>query len=72
VEAERLGLVRMLRENGGGRDPGRMAAALRALSEQPRPSEVTVPGLLDGLGVIRARFAVLGRQAKLPLSEAAE
>ena len=72
VEAERLGLVRMLREDGGGRDPGRMAAALRALPEQPRPSEVTVPGLLDGLGVIRARFAVLGRQAKLPLSEAAE
>ena len=30
VEAERLGLVRTLREDEGGRDPARMAAALRA------------------------------------------
>jgi hypothetical protein len=27
-----------------------MAAALRALPEQGRPSDVVVPGLLDGLG----------------------
>ena len=72
AKAERLGLVRALCEDGGGRDPARMAAALRALPDQPRPSAVTVPGLLDGLDVIRARFAGLDHPAKLPLSEAAE
>ena len=61
VEAERLGLLRMLADDGRGRDPAAMAAALRALPNQPRPSSVVVPGLLDGLDVIRARFkAVLG------------
>jgi hypothetical protein len=34
-----------------------MAAALRALPTRNRPSEVVVPGLLDGLDVIRSRFA---------------
>jgi predicted glycosyltransferase len=56
VEAERLGLVRRLDGAHGERDPLRMAAALRALPAQPRPSEVVVPGLLDGLEVIRERF----------------
>jgi len=46
--AEALGLVGMLR-GGGRRDPRRMARALRALNGRPRPSEVVVPGLLDGL-----------------------
>jgi predicted glycosyltransferase len=55
--AERLGLARMLAENGNGRDPAAMAAALKALPSQPRPSEIVVPGLLDGLDVIRSRFA---------------
>lgn len=57
VEAERLGLVRMLCDSGGERDPRRMAQALRDLPAQPRPSEVVVPGLLDGFDVIRERFA---------------
>ena len=57
VAAERLGLVRMLAEERAARDPRRMAKALRALPHQPRPSDVTIPGLLDGLDVIRARFA---------------
>jgi len=57
VEAERLGLVRMLADGGAGRDPLRMAAALRELPFQARPSEVTVPGLLDGLEKIRERFS---------------
>jgi len=57
VEAGRRGLVRMLCEDGSGRDPAQMAAALSALPDQPRPSETVVPGLLDGLDVIRARFA---------------
>ncbi len=57
MEAERLGLVRALVENGDGRDPALMAAALRNLPAQNKPSDVVVPGLLDGLDVIRARFS---------------
>ncbi|CAA9305562.1 MAG: Mlr3248 protein, partial [uncultured Microvirga sp.] len=74
VEAERLGLARMLSEAGGERDPLRMAEALRALPEQPRPSEVTVPGLLAGLDAIRTRFGAMldtGRKGA-PFSLAAE
>jgi predicted glycosyltransferase len=74
VEAERLGLVRMLSEHRGRRDPLVMAQALRALPEQRRPSEVYIPGLLDGLDVIRARFArALDAPAVVhPLHQAAE
>jgi predicted glycosyltransferase len=74
VEAGRLGLVRMLSEEEGMRDPARMAEALRALPAQPRPSEVTIPGLLDGLDVIRTRFArAVGRpRVPRPLHQAAE
>ena len=57
IEAERLGLLRMLVEEESGRDPAQMAAALDRLPDQPRPSQVVIPGLLDGLDVIRARFA---------------
>ena len=39
-----------------GRDPQRMAAALRALPAQPEPSRVVVPGLLDGLDAVVARL----------------
>jgi predicted glycosyltransferase len=70
VEAERLGLVTMLSEDDAQRDPLRMAAALKALPTQPSPSQVVVPGLLDGLDVIRERFAAL--RAAPPLSFAAE
>jgi len=42
-----LGLVRMLRDDGR-RDPTQMATALRNLPQQRKPSEVVVPGLLDG------------------------
>jgi len=48
ARAQELGLVRMLREDCG-RDPATMVAALRQLPFQQRPSEVVVPGLLDGL-----------------------
>jgi len=48
AHAERLGLVRMLSDENG-RQPERMANALRALTTQPRPSAAVVPGLLDGL-----------------------
>ena len=46
--AAELGLVAML-EDDGSYDPAVMAAALRALPRQSRPSEVVVPGLLEGL-----------------------
>ncbi len=46
--AEALGLLRVLVDDGR-RDPASMATALRALPQQPAPSEVVVPGLLDGL-----------------------
>ncbi len=59
VEAERIGLVRMLSDYREPRTPERMAAALRALSSQPRPSEVVMPGVLDGLSRVRGRFKAL-------------
>ncbi|HYR33764.1 MAG TPA: hypothetical protein VEQ87_05690 [Burkholderiales bacterium] len=46
--AAELGLVNMLSDDGSY-DPSVMAAALRALPRQNRPSEVVVPGLLEGL-----------------------
>ena len=47
-QAEEFGLVRMLVDNGQ-RDAAQMAAALRHMPEQRRPSDVVVPGLLDGM-----------------------
>ncbi len=49
--AQQLGLAGMLVADDG-RSPERMAAALHALPNQPKPSEVRIPGLLDGLSVI--------------------
>jgi predicted glycosyltransferase len=49
--AEGMGLVRML-DDGQGRDPARMAAALRALPAMPPPRLARFPGFLDGLRVI--------------------
>ena len=46
--AEELGLVRMLSDEHG-RDRNAMAAALRGIASQLRPSDVVVPGLLEGL-----------------------
>ena len=43
-----LGLVSMLPDSGE-HDPRKMAAALLQLPQQKRPSEVVVPGLLDGM-----------------------
>jgi predicted glycosyltransferase len=45
--ARDLGLCAML-DDDGGRDPAAMATALRHLPQQRLPSEVVVPGLLDG------------------------
>ncbi len=46
--AQQIGLVNMLADDGV-RDPMAMADALRALPHQRPPSQVIVPGLLDGL-----------------------
>jgi predicted glycosyltransferase len=46
--AAELGLISMLTDDGTY-DPAVIAAALRALPRQNRPSEVVVPGLLEGL-----------------------
>ncbi len=54
--AERLGLARMLSDDGSY-DPQAMAAALRALPRQNTPSEVVVPGLLEGLTNVSRRVA---------------
>ena len=49
--ARNIGLVEMLDADGEkGRDPHAMATALRQLPQQGLPSDVVVPGLLDGLG----------------------
>jgi predicted glycosyltransferase len=49
--AQDLGLARMLAADGE-RAPRQMVAALRELPYQPKPSEVPIAGLLDGLSVI--------------------
>jgi predicted glycosyltransferase len=75
VEAERLGLVRMLSDRHESRTPSRMADALRGLAGQPRPSEVVIPGLLDGLDRVRERFTGLldARSRRIPsVDQAAE
>ena len=54
IRAERavkMGLVSML-DPAGERDPGQMAAALRALPHQPKPSTRQIPGLLAGHDII--------------------
>lgn len=50
--AERLGLIRMLHRDRDGDSPEVMARAIRGLVDQPRPSSIRVPGLLDGLDSI--------------------
>ena len=47
-QAQEAGLLTVL-EDDGIRDAKRMATALRQLPQQNRPSDVVVPGLLDGL-----------------------
>lgn len=49
--AEQLGLARMLMPEDTY-DAARMAAALHELPQQPKPSEVHIPGLLGGLSAI--------------------
>ena len=60
AKAESLGLVSML-PCDGPRPPEVMAAALRRLPQQNRPSDVLLPGLLDGLDVIHK---LIGKRLK--------
>jgi len=51
TRAQELGLVELLNPEGNG-DARIMAAALRALPRQNLPSDVMMPGLLDGLATV--------------------
>jgi predicted glycosyltransferase len=69
-KAAELGLVRMLPEDGA-HDPWIMATALRDLPQQPLPSAVVVPGLLDGLDNVHRlteRRIAIGRRPALRLA----
>jgi predicted glycosyltransferase len=50
--AAELGLVSVLADRGEGRDPARMTGALLHLLQQPPPSRVVIPGLLDGMASV--------------------
>ena len=66
--AAKLGLISMLADDGRY-DPTVMAAALRRLPSQNRPSEIVVPGLLEGLenvGRLVAPWIESAAQAELP------
>jgi len=52
-KAEELGLVTMLVDDCE-RDPKNMADAIRELPQKHRPSDVLIPGLLDGLSATNA------------------
>ena len=52
-QAERLGLTRMINPQLMD-DPSVMAAAIRDLPNQPRPSKALLPGMLDGLEQVAA------------------
>ncbi|HEX9463174.1 MAG TPA: glycosyltransferase [Alphaproteobacteria bacterium] len=69
--AQDFGLVSMLVDDGA-RDAAQMAAALRYLPQQQRPSEIVVPGLLDGMDNVHrlARRWLGGGEAerKMPAS----
>ena len=64
LRAQELGLAKVL-INDGQRARAKMAAALRAMPKQNLPSEVVVPGLLEGLfNVNRLMTPWLHRQAE--------
>ncbi|WP_298724721.1 glycosyltransferase [uncultured Ferrovibrio sp.] len=69
--AQELGLVRMLEDNGEY-DPTVMAAAIRNLPRQPLPSEVVIPGLLEGLDNVDRLVQPWLRPAKTPATNVVE
>jgi predicted glycosyltransferase len=60
--ARNVGLIEML-DADCGRDPHAMATALRQLPQQGLPSDVVVPGLLDGLPNV---WRLVGKQLAHP------
>lgn len=69
-KAQELGLVTMLVDDGE-RDPKRMADAIRELPQKPRPSNVRIPGLLDGLSATNAamnQWLSHPRRSRAPLT----
>ncbi|MCS6781516.1 MAG: hypothetical protein NZ555_17635, partial [Geminicoccaceae bacterium] len=64
----KLGLVAMLADDGRY-DPETMATAIRNLPRQKRPSEVVVPGLLEGLENV-ARLVAPWIEARSAAAEA--
>jgi len=72
TRAQELGLVRML-DPDDGRPAKVMATAIRQLPQQGRPSDVVVPGLLDGLDNVKrlvGRALEQGRIQPLRVAEA--
>ncbi len=70
ARAQELGLAQMLPEDGP-HDPRVMATALRQLPQQRLPSQVVVPGLLDGLSNVNRlvdHWLARGRQPQLRLA----
>ncbi|MCA8929518.1 MAG: hypothetical protein KDC18_15750 [Alphaproteobacteria bacterium] len=65
ARAQELGLVRML-DPDDGRPARVMATAIRQLPQQGRPSDVVVPGLLDGLDNVNRLVGRALDQARLP------
>ena len=64
--AEQLGLLRMLHEARDGSGPEVMAAAIRGLPDQPRPSQNALPGMLDGLDIVTERARQSGQTPAWP------
>lgn len=69
--AQELGLLRMLPDDGV-RDAREMATALRHLPQQNRPSDVVVPGLLDGLPNVNRLAHRLSRRRGRPIAAIAK
>lgn len=67
--AEELGLVAMLDETRDGWTPEAMIAAIRALEQQPSPSQAISDGLLDGLDYVTTRVTALLHQTPREAAE---
>ena len=69
--AQELGLVRMLQDDGK-REARSMATAIRHITQQGLPSEIVLPGLLDGLdNVSKLAQQQMSRRGMPPLRVAA-
>ncbi len=63
--AQDMGLIKMLVDDGD-RDAWMMATALRHLPQQAKPSDIIVPGLLDGLTSVNRLVGRALQQASQP------